>query len=123
VNSKFYTTNSFESLGVKTHLSQCELIKYQSLVEQMKAHGRIAISEITLDMSQKILERAMCFLCLIPCLLVPKRKSSKDCCFFHLERQQFFMDERIGLIPRMNRNKSGIRDFTEEDCGWYEQWC
>ena len=24
--------------------------------------------------------------------------------------------ERIGLIPRVNRNKSGIRDFTEEDC-------
>jgi DNA-binding transcriptional MerR regulator len=24
--------------------------------------------------------------------------------------------ERIGLIPRVNRYKSGIRDYTEEDC-------
>ncbi|MDF2855260.1 MAG: transcriptional regulator, MerR family [Neobacillus sp.] len=28
--------------------------------------------------------------------------------------------ERIGLIPRVNRNKSGIRDYTEQDCGWVE---
>lgn len=28
--------------------------------------------------------------------------------------------ERIGLIPPVNRNKSGIRDFTEEDCKWVE---
>lgn len=28
--------------------------------------------------------------------------------------------ERIGLIPRVNRKKSGIRDFTEEDCNWVE---
>ena len=28
--------------------------------------------------------------------------------------------ERIGLLPRVNRNKSGIRDYTEEDCGWVE---
>jgi DNA-binding transcriptional MerR regulator len=28
--------------------------------------------------------------------------------------------ERIGLLPRVNRNKSGIRDFTEEDCKWVE---
>ncbi len=26
--------------------------------------------------------------------------------------------ERIGLIPRVNRNKSGNRDYTEEDCNW-----
>ena len=26
--------------------------------------------------------------------------------------------ERIGLIPPINRNSSGIRDFTEEDCNW-----
>jgi Predicted transcriptional regulators len=26
--------------------------------------------------------------------------------------------ERIGLIPSVNRNKSGIRDYTEEDCNW-----
>ncbi len=28
--------------------------------------------------------------------------------------------ERIGLLPRVNRNKSGIRDYTEEDCAWVE---
>lgn len=28
--------------------------------------------------------------------------------------------ERIGLIPKVNRNKSGVRDFTEEDCNWVE---
>ncbi|MFT8315872.1 MAG: MerR family transcriptional regulator [Clostridium sp.] len=28
--------------------------------------------------------------------------------------------ERIGLIPHVNRNKSRIRDYTEEDCGWIE---
>ena len=26
--------------------------------------------------------------------------------------------ERIGLIPPVHRNKSGIRDYTEEDLGW-----
>lgn len=26
--------------------------------------------------------------------------------------------ERIGLIPPVNRNSSGNRDFTEEDCSW-----
>jgi DNA-binding transcriptional MerR regulator len=28
--------------------------------------------------------------------------------------------ERIGLIPPVNRNSSGIRDYTEEDCNWVE---
>lgn len=28
--------------------------------------------------------------------------------------------ERIGLIPCVNRNKSGIRDYKEEDCRWVE---
>lgn len=28
--------------------------------------------------------------------------------------------ERIGLIPPVNRNKSGIRDYGEEDCRWVE---
>ncbi|WP_455539437.1 MerR family transcriptional regulator [Terrisporobacter sp.] len=28
--------------------------------------------------------------------------------------------EKIGLIPRVNRNKSGVRDYTEEDCNWVE---
>jgi MerR family transcriptional regulator, aldehyde-responsive regulator len=26
--------------------------------------------------------------------------------------------ERIGLIPPVNRNASGIRHYTEEDCNW-----
>ena len=26
--------------------------------------------------------------------------------------------ERIGLIPRVNRNESGIRDYSELDCRW-----
>ena len=28
--------------------------------------------------------------------------------------------ERIGLIPEVNRSKSGIRDYMEEDCRWVE---
>lgn len=28
--------------------------------------------------------------------------------------------ERIGLIPRVGRNKSGNRDYSEEDCRWIE---
>jgi MerR family transcriptional regulator, aldehyde-responsive regulator len=28
--------------------------------------------------------------------------------------------ERIGLIPHVNRNKSRIRDYTEEDLKWVE---
>ena len=28
--------------------------------------------------------------------------------------------ERIGLIPPVNRNASGIREYTEEDCNWVE---
>lgn len=28
--------------------------------------------------------------------------------------------ERIGLVPPVNRNTSGIRDYTEEDCNWVE---
>lgn len=28
--------------------------------------------------------------------------------------------ERVGLIPRVNRSQSGMRDYTEEDCGWVE---
>lgn len=26
--------------------------------------------------------------------------------------------ERIGLIPAVHRTSGGIRDYTEEDCGW-----
>lgn len=28
--------------------------------------------------------------------------------------------ERIGLIPPVNRTAGGIREYTEEDCGWVE---
>lgn len=28
--------------------------------------------------------------------------------------------ERIGAIPAVNRTKSGIRDYNEEDIGWVE---
>lgn len=28
--------------------------------------------------------------------------------------------ERIGLIPKVTRNGSGNRDFTEKDCGWVQ---
>jgi len=28
--------------------------------------------------------------------------------------------ERIGLIPPVNRNASGIRDYTEKDCKWVQ---
>ncbi|MBD7913345.1 MerR family transcriptional regulator [Clostridium cibarium] len=28
--------------------------------------------------------------------------------------------ERVKLIPEVNRNKNGIRDYTEEDCRWVE---
>lgn len=28
--------------------------------------------------------------------------------------------ERIGLLPHITRKKSGIRDFSEDDCKWIE---
>lgn len=28
--------------------------------------------------------------------------------------------ERVGLIPVVNRNKNGIRDYSEENCRWVE---
>ncbi|MEN2984815.1 MAG: MerR family transcriptional regulator [Dictyoglomaceae bacterium] len=28
--------------------------------------------------------------------------------------------EKIGLIPKVHRNKSGVREYTEEDCRWIE---
>ncbi|MCC9294720.1 MerR family transcriptional regulator [Clostridium sp. MT-14] len=37
---------------------------------------------------------------------------------FDLSQDTLRYYERIGLIPRVNRNKSGIRDYTEEDCNW-----
>ncbi|MDF2636350.1 MAG: iron-containing alcohol dehydrogenase [Pelosinus sp.] len=58
------TREFFESLGAKTHLSQYGVgaDKIPVVIEQLKAHGMIALSEtqdITLDISQKILERAV----------------------------------------------------------------
>lgn len=28
--------------------------------------------------------------------------------------------ERIGLLPTVNRNSSGYRDYTQEDCRWVQ---
>lgn len=58
------TREFFESLGVKTHLSQygVEADKIPVIVEQLKDHGLTALSEtqdLTLDISQKIIESAM----------------------------------------------------------------
>ncbi|MFT8314402.1 MAG: MerR family transcriptional regulator [Clostridium sp.] len=39
---------------------------------------------------------------------------------FNLSQDTLRYYERIGLIPNVNRNKSGIRDYTEEDCRWVE---
>ena len=58
------TREFFESLGIKTRLSDYGVTadKIPVIVEQLKAHGMTALSEtkdITLDISQKILEAAM----------------------------------------------------------------
>ncbi|MBC3887467.1 iron-containing alcohol dehydrogenase [Acetobacterium paludosum] len=58
------TRGFFESLGVKTHLSEYGIgaDKIPAIVEQLKAHGMTAISEtgdLTLEISQKILESSM----------------------------------------------------------------
>ncbi|MDR3600950.1 MAG: MerR family transcriptional regulator [Desulfosporosinus sp.] len=39
---------------------------------------------------------------------------------FDLSQDTLRYYERIGLIPSVNRNKSGSRDYTEEDCKWVE---
>ncbi|EHI97637.1 transcriptional regulator, MerR family [Clostridium sp. DL-VIII] len=39
---------------------------------------------------------------------------------FDLSQDTLRYYERIGLIPNVNRNKSGIRDYTEKDCRWVE---
>lgn len=39
---------------------------------------------------------------------------------FDLTQDTLRYYERIGLIPSVNRNKSGVRDYTEEDCRWIE---
>jgi NADP-dependent alcohol dehydrogenase len=58
------TREFFESLGIKTRLSQYGVTadKIPAVVDQLKAHGLTALSEtgkITLEVSQKILEGAM----------------------------------------------------------------
>ncbi len=58
------TRSFFESLGVKTHLSQYGLGKdaIAEIVAALKAHGMTALGEkreITLDVSRRILERAL----------------------------------------------------------------
>ena len=39
---------------------------------------------------------------------------------FGLSQETLRYYERIGLIPAINRNKSGIRDYCEKDCKWIE---
>ena len=39
---------------------------------------------------------------------------------FDLSQDTLRYYERIGLIPGVDRNKSGNRDYTEEDCKWIE---
>ncbi len=39
---------------------------------------------------------------------------------YNLSQDTLRYYERIGLIPAVNRNKSGIRDYTAEDCRWIE---
>lgn len=39
---------------------------------------------------------------------------------FELSQDTLRYYERIGLIPSISRNKSGVRDYTEEDCKWIE---
>jgi NADP-dependent alcohol dehydrogenase len=57
------TREFFESLGIKTRLSEYGVTadKIPAVIEQLKAHGLTALSEtqdITLEVSQKILEKA-----------------------------------------------------------------
>ena len=39
---------------------------------------------------------------------------------FDLSQDTLRYYERVGLIPYVNRTKSGIRDYTEESCKWIE---
>jgi NADP-dependent alcohol dehydrogenase len=57
------TREFFESLGIKTSLSEYDVgeDKFPEVIENLKSHGLTAISEtgdITLEVSQKILETA-----------------------------------------------------------------
>ena len=39
---------------------------------------------------------------------------------FDLSQDTLRYYERIGLIPQVNRTKSGVRNYTEESCKWIE---
>ena len=39
---------------------------------------------------------------------------------FDLSQDTLRYYERIGLLPSVTRNKSGIRNYSEEDCRWVE---
>lgn len=39
---------------------------------------------------------------------------------FDISKDTLRYYERIGLLPHVGRNKSKIRDYTEEDCNWIE---
>jgi MerR family transcriptional regulator, aldehyde-responsive regulator len=39
---------------------------------------------------------------------------------FDLSQDTLRYYERIGLVPSISRSKSGIRDYSEEDCRWIE---
>jgi DNA-binding transcriptional MerR regulator len=39
---------------------------------------------------------------------------------FDLSQDTLRYYERIGLIPSVNRNKSGFRDYSEDNCNWIE---
>lgn len=39
---------------------------------------------------------------------------------YHLTADTLRYYERVGLIPSVRRNASGIRDYSEEDCRWVE---
>jgi MerR family transcriptional regulator, aldehyde-responsive regulator len=39
---------------------------------------------------------------------------------FDLSQDTLRYYERVGLFPVVNRKKSGIRNYTEEDCKWIE---
>jgi len=39
---------------------------------------------------------------------------------FELSQDTLRYYERVGLIPHVNRTKSGVRNYTEESCKWIE---
>lgn len=45
---------------------------------------------------------------------------SEVCKIYDISADTIRYYERIGLIPPVNRNLKGIRDFTSEDCNWVQ---